>query len=79
LYICALGNKAIYQPREARRQNHEYLNLYNHHIVQKHLGHISPEVKLKEWQKPILSYLLKQFTINLDPTFETKGVAGLIR
>jgi hypothetical protein len=30
---------------------HEYLNLYNHHIVQKNLGHISPVAKLKEWQK----------------------------
>jgi transposase InsO family protein len=30
---------------------HEYLNLYNHHIVQKNLGHISPAAKLKEWQK----------------------------
>jgi transposase InsO family protein len=30
---------------------HEYLNLYNHHIVQKNLGHISPVAKLKERQK----------------------------
>jgi hypothetical protein len=29
----------------------EYLNLYNHHIAQKNLGHISPAAKLKEWQK----------------------------
>ncbi len=25
--------------------------LYNHHIVQKNIGHISPIAKLKEWQK----------------------------
>jgi hypothetical protein len=30
---------------------HEYLNLYNHHIVQKNLGHISPVAKLKGTSK----------------------------
>jgi transposase-like protein len=29
----------------------EYLMLYNHHIVQKNIGHVSPIAKLKEWQK----------------------------
>jgi transposase-like protein len=29
----------------------EYLMMYNHHIVQKNLGHVSPIAKLKEWQK----------------------------
>jgi transposase len=29
----------------------EYLKLYNHHIVQKNLGHVTPIAKLKEWQK----------------------------
>jgi transposase InsO family protein len=28
----------------------EYLKLYNHHIVQKNIGHITPIAKLKEWQ-----------------------------
>ncbi len=29
----------------------EYLFLYNNHIVQKNIGHVSPVTKLKEWQK----------------------------
>ena len=29
----------------------EYLMLYNHRIVQKNLGHVSPMTKLMEWQK----------------------------
>jgi len=29
----------------------EYLMMYNHHIVQKNIGHVSPIAKLKEWQK----------------------------
>ncbi|MBD3767384.1 MAG: transposase, partial [Gammaproteobacteria bacterium] len=28
----------------------EYLMLYNHHIIQKNLGHVSPMTKLREWQ-----------------------------
>ncbi|MBD3727484.1 MAG: hypothetical protein IE936_10510 [Moraxella osloensis] len=29
----------------------EYLMLYNHHILQRNLGHVSPMTKLREWQK----------------------------
>lgn len=29
----------------------EYLMLYNHHIVQKNLGHVSPMTKLRAWQQ----------------------------
>ena len=41
----------------------EYLKLYNHHIVQKNLGHVLPITKLMEWQKTYPE-LFRQNTYN---------------
>ena len=30
---------------------HRYMKIYNHHIPQKNIGHLTPIQKLKEWQK----------------------------
>jgi transposase InsO family protein len=38
----------------------EYLKLYNHHIVQKNLGHVTPVAKLKEWQKTYPELFVKK-------------------
>jgi hypothetical protein len=47
----AEGGEDVNSSDQLEQKLVEYLNLYNHHIVQKNLGHISPVAKLKEWQK----------------------------
>ena len=51
----------------------EYLKLYNHHIVQKNLGHVTPVAKLKEWQKTHPELFVKKVYNQLRPdTYEYK-------
>ena len=37
--------------RDLRETLHQYQKIYNHHIPQKNLGHITPVQALKQWQK----------------------------
>ena len=37
--------------RDLRETLHQYQKIYNHHIPQKNLGHITPVQALKSWQK----------------------------
>ncbi|MCL5797096.1 MAG: IS481 family transposase, partial [Gammaproteobacteria bacterium] len=41
--------------------------LYNHHIVQKNLGHVTPVAKLKEWQKTHPELFVKKVYNQLRP------------
>ncbi|UCG19385.1 MAG: transposase, partial [Thiotrichales bacterium] len=45
----------------------EYLKLYNNHIVQKNLGHVTPVAKLKEWQKTHPELFVKKVYNQLRP------------
>ncbi len=52
-----------------------YLRIYNHHIPQKNIGHITPVEALKKWRETHPD-LFKKLVYNLSGISETKNTAG---
>lgn len=52
----------------------EYLMLYNHHIVQKNLGHVSPITKLREWQQTNPELFTKKLDNQSSPDTLEKSI-----